>query len=124
MSFPVAGVKVLRNRQALNYADCAIRQNLAGPNLRRQHSVRADYLSMDNIYTDSDTSITDVNQIIGVFDYPDQGLDDGILKKPVSALNVALSEIPKFLEDLCDNLQSLAHLEYFLHKLSPNIMII
>ena len=77
MSFPVAGVKVLRNRQTLNYADCAIRQNLAGPNLRRQHSVRADYLSMDNIYADSDTSITDVNQIIDVFNNPDHGLDDG-----------------------------------------------
>ena len=77
MSFPVAGVKVLRNRQALNYAACAIRQNLAGPNLRRQHSVRTDYLSMDNIYADSDTSITDVNQIIDVFNNPDQGLDDG-----------------------------------------------
>ena len=77
MSFPVAGVRVLRNRQALNYADCAIRQNLAGPNLRRQHSVRADYLSMDNIYADSDTSITDVDQIIDVFNNPDHGLDDG-----------------------------------------------
>ena len=107
MSFPVAGVKVLRNRQTLNYADCAIRQNLAGPNLRRQHSVRADYLSMDNIYADSDTSITDVSQIIDVFNNPDRSfnrlINNGnsgrirtqvdraryLLKKPASALNVA-----------------------------------
>ena len=99
MSFPVAGVRVLRNRQALNYADCAIRQNLAGPNLRRQHSVRADYLSMDNVYADSDTSITDVSQTIDVLTTPIRGWTTEILKKPASALNVALSEIPRFLGD-------------------------
>ena len=32
---------------------------------------------MDNIYADSDTSITDVDQIIDVFNNPDHGLDDG-----------------------------------------------
>ena len=32
---------------------------------------------MDNVYADSDTSITDVSQIIDVFNTPDQGLDDG-----------------------------------------------
>ncbi len=99
MSFPVAGVKVLRNRQTLNYADCAIRQNLAGPNLRRQHSVRADYLSMDNVYADSDTSITDVSQIIDVFKNSDYGQTTKILKKPASTLNVELPKIPSFLED-------------------------
>tara|TARA_B100002051_G_scaffold218463_1_gene211582 strand:+ start:353 stop:544 length:192 start_codon:yes stop_codon:yes gene_type:complete len=50
---------------------------------------------------------------------PITGWTTEILKKPTSALNVALSKIPRFLEDLCDNLLSLAHLEYFLNKLSP-----
>ena len=77
MSFPVAGVRVLLNCQALNYADCAIRQNLAGPNLRHQHSVSADYLSMYIVYADLNPSITDVSQIIDVFKNPDHGVDGG-----------------------------------------------
>ena len=32
---------------------------------------------MDNVYADSDTSITDVSQIIDVFNNPNHGLDDG-----------------------------------------------
>ena len=54
---------------------------------------------MDNVHADSDTSITDVSQTIDVLTTPIRGWTTEILKKPASALNVALSEIPRFLGD-------------------------
>ena len=79
---------------------------------------------MDNIYADSDTSITDVDQIIDVFNNPDHGLDDGNSEEARIGFECGTVQNSKFLEDLCDNLLSLAHLEYFLNKLSSNMMII
>lgn len=77
---------------------------------------------ISQVYADSDTSITDVNQIIDMFKNPDRGQAMENLKKLASTLNVALPEIPRFLEDYGDIFLSLAYFKNCLDTIVPSIM--
>ena len=77
---------------------------------------------ISQVYADSDTSITDVSQIIDMFKNPDRGQAMENLKKLASTLNVALPEIPRFLEDYGDIFLSLAYFKNCLDQIVPSIM--
>ena len=77
---------------------------------------------ISQVYADSDTSITDVNQIIDMFKNPDRGQAMENLKKLATTLNVALPEIPRFLEDYGDIFLSLAYFKNCLDTIVPSIM--
>ena len=72
---------------------------------------------ISQVYADSDTSITNVNQIIDMFKNPDRDQAMENLKKLATTLNVALPEIPRFLEDYSDIYLSLAYFKNSLDKL-------
>ena len=76
---------------------------------------------ISQVYADSDTSITDVNQIIDMFKNPDRGQAMENLKKLATRLNVALPEIPRFLEDYSDIFLSLAYFKNCLDKIAPSV---
>ncbi len=77
---------------------------------------------ISQVYADSDTSLTDVSQIIDMFKNPDRGQAMENLKKLASTLNVALPEIPRFLEDYGDIFLSLAYFKNCLDTIVPSIM--
>ena len=76
---------------------------------------------ISQVYADSDTSITNVNQIIDMFKNPDRDQAMENLKKLATRLNVALPEIPRFLEDYSDIFLSLAYFKNCLDTIAPNI---
>ena len=76
---------------------------------------------VSQVYADSDTSITNVNQIIDMFKNPDRDQAMENLKKLAARLNVALPEIPRFLEDYSDIFLSLAYFKNCLDTIAPNI---
>ena len=78
---------------------------------------------ISQVYADSDTSITDVNQIIDMFKIPDRGQAMENLKKLATTLNVALPEIPRFLEDYGDIYLSLAYFKNSLDNIVPHILV-
>ena len=77
---------------------------------------------ISQVYADSDTSITNVNQIIDMFKNPDRDQAMENLKKLATRLNVALPEIPRFLEDYSDIFLSLAYFKNCLDTIAPSIM--
>ena len=78
---------------------------------------------ISQVYADSDTSITDVNQIIDMFKNPDRGQAMENLKKLATTLNVALPEIPRFLEDYGDIYLSLAYFKNSFDNIVPRITV-
>ena len=76
---------------------------------------------ISQVYADSDTSITNVNQIIDMFKNPDRDQAMENLKKLAARLNVALPEIPRFLEDYSDIFLSLAYFKNCLDTIAPSI---
>jgi len=77
---------------------------------------------ISQVYADSDTGINDVNQIIDMFKNPDRGQAMENLKELATTLNVALPEIPRFLEDYGDIFLSLAYFKNCLDSIVPGIM--
>ena len=77
---------------------------------------------IQQVYADSDTSITDVGQIIDMFKNPDKGQAMENLKRLARSLNVSLPEIPRFLEDYGDIFLSLAYFKNCLDTIVPSIM--
>lgn len=77
---------------------------------------------IQQVYADSDTSITDVRQIIDMFKNPDKGQAMENLKRLARSLNVSLPEIPRFLEDYGDIFLSLAYFKNCLDTIVPGIM--
>ena len=77
---------------------------------------------ISQVYADSDTGINDVSQIIDMFKNPDRGQAMENLKKLATTLDVALPEIPKFLEDYGDIFLSLAYFKNCLDRIDPSII--
>ena len=76
---------------------------------------------ISQVYADSDISITDVSEIIDMFKNPDRRQAMENLKKLASTLNVALPEIPRFLEDYGDIFLSLAYFKNCFNQIAPCI---
>jgi hypothetical protein len=76
---------------------------------------------ISQVYADTDTGINDVDQIIDMFKNPDRGQAMENLKKLATTLDVALLEIPRFLEDYGDIFLSLAYFKNCLDAIVPSI---
>jgi hypothetical protein len=77
---------------------------------------------ISQVYADTDTGINDVDQIIDMFKNPDRGQAMENLKKLATTLDVALPEIPQFLEDYGDIFLSLAYFKNCLDDIAPSIV--
>tara|TARA_B100000676_G_scaffold312161_1_gene385057 strand:+ start:3518 stop:4573 length:1056 start_codon:yes stop_codon:yes gene_type:complete len=87
-----------------------------------------DYMSeftrplISQVYSGSNTDITDVNQIIDMFKHPDHGQAAENLRKLATTLNLTIPEIPRFLEDYGDIFLSVAYFKNCFEIIIPIIL--
>lgn len=77
---------------------------------------------ISQIYGETDSSIEDVSQLIGMFTSPNKAEALKNLKMMADKLNISLSDVPKFLEDYGDVFLSLAYYKDCLDRLIPMTM--
>lgn len=73
------------------------------------------------IYGDDETEITDVSQLIGMFDSPDKEEAIKNLRFITEKLKIGITDLPRFLEDYGDTFLSLAYFRDCLDALEPKL---
>jgi hypothetical protein len=76
---------------------------------------------LSQVYSGMDTEIRDLDQLLNLFRSPDKGNALKNLQIMARKLNIAIGDIPKFLEDYGDIFLSLAYFREVLDELIPQI---
>jgi hypothetical protein len=76
---------------------------------------------LSQVYSGMDTEIRDLDQLLNLFRSPDKGNALKNLQIMAEKLNIAIGDIPKFLEDYGDIFLSLAYFREVLDELIPQI---
>ncbi|NKB58552.1 MAG: hypothetical protein GKS00_19660 [Alphaproteobacteria bacterium] len=77
---------------------------------------------LHQIYGDHQTEITDVTQLIAMFDNPDRDEALKNLRLVTEKLKIGITELPRFLEDYGDTFLSLAYFRDCLNSLEPQLL--
>lgn len=74
------------------------------------------------IYGDDETEITDISELIGMFDNPDREEAIKNLRFITEKLKIGIADLPRFLEDYGDTFLSLAYFRDCLDALEPKLV--